>query len=103
MSEKSVRTGNPVDEQFEQLVDAKDASITITISSEFRQVGKVRLTKLLNNFLKDQGYTNVSIAAECGIDDTNVKQLGFSMIEEDLRIIELQKQVRIDLKLVDHK
>lgn len=58
-SEKSLFSGYPSDEQFVNFVSPEQAEITITVKSDVRQVGTIRLIDKLQQFLIQEGYVNV--------------------------------------------
>lgn len=97
MQEKAIRTGAPVDVQFTEFVEPQDASIQVAISSDVRQVGKFRLMQKIASFLRSEGYSNVTLYDAVGDYPVDVED---SFPTADC-IIEKQKKVHIDLKIVE--
>lgn len=96
MQEKSLRTGSAADAQFEEFVEPENATIKVEISSDVRQVGKLRLMQQFGDFLRSKGYTNVTMT------DT---VLGYHPEVEQItpsgpNVIEMQKKVHIDLRML---
>lgn len=97
MQEKAIRTGAPADVQFTEFVEPQDASIQVAISSDIRQVGKLRLMQKIASFLQSEGYSNVTMYDDVG----NYQVDAESSFPTADSIIQKQKKVHIDLKIVE--
>lgn len=59
MDQQAVRTGGLTDQEFAKLVEPEEANIVISIQTDTRLTGTIRLAHLFHAFLVEKGYTNV--------------------------------------------
>ena len=59
MDQQAIRTGGVVDQEFAKLVEPEEANIVISIQTDTRLTGTIRLAHLFHAFLVEKGYTNV--------------------------------------------
>ena len=89
--EIALRSGTPADEQFTQFIEAKDAVIEVVVNSDIRQVGKHRLMNKIAQFLRSEGYTNVTAVNRHGHQVTepfeDIDNLGY--LDVQIKIEEL--------------
>lgn len=58
-NEQSLRSNTAADNQFSEFIEPEQAVIEVVVRSNIRQVGKLRLASKIQEFLVQEGYTNV--------------------------------------------